>query len=332
MCIHSAAGRMRQDFQETASKPQNLHIYIKKKPQPNKKPSTIFFFSFFFEHEGDWRPDGLLRSSPCWGGCFPRDRMGPGRRAVKVCWAAEGKKMQLGRSNFTLCCQSERCCRSRAASRQPLTEDGWYEHPRQPPALGFAQRFLFLGTGPGQPHHCALKNVLAGVKSNSFVLTGSGRDASKCWQTPTWCISHRGSGQGKVMLGANPSGCSHSPIQAGAALSPGCDAVSHFLRDFPPGLCCSCKARIYSLLGSGASPPAPGLLFHRASVPSLGCRVPHMHPSLPANPRQKAASLLPQACGYWWPRFSCCTSPLPGASSSGTASRTIAGHLPGGKM
>lgn len=252
-----------------ATKPP--YIYIKKTPTKQKTQHNFHFFLFFFEHEGDWRPDGLLHSSPCWGGCFPRDRTGPGRRAVKVCWAAEGKKMQLGRSNFTLCCQSERCCWSRAASRQPLTEDGWYERPRQPPALGFAQRFLFLGTAPGQPHHCALKNVLAGVKSNSFVLTGSGRDASKCWQTPTWCISHRGSGQGKVMLGANPSGCSHSPIQAGAALSPGCHAGSHFLRDFPPGLCCRCKARIYSLLGSGASPPAPGLLFHHASVPSLGC-------------------------------------------------------------
>lgn len=80
-----------------ATKPP--HIYIKKKNQPNKNPSTIFLFSFF-EHEGDWRPDGLLCSSPRWGGCFPREGTGPGRRAVKVCWAAEGKKnaaqMQLG--------------------------------------------------------------------------------------------------------------------------------------------------------------------------------------------------------------------------------------------
>ena len=144
--------------------------------------------------------------------------MGPGRRAVKVCWAAKGKK-SAARSNFTLCCQSERCCQGRTASGQSLTGDEC-EHPREPPALGFAQSFLFLSSAPGQPHHCALKNVLAGVRSTSFVLMGLGRDASKCWQTPVWWVSHRGSGHRKVMLRVNPSGCSHSPVQAGASLSP----------------------------------------------------------------------------------------------------------------
>lgn len=156
---------------------------------------------------------------PHWGSCFPQDRMGRRRRTAKVCWVVERKKMQL-----SLILPSASSRRGVVGAGLSFTEDGQCEYPRDLPALGFAWDFSLLGSAPGQPHHCVLKNILAGVKSNSFILMELGSDASKCWQTPVQWVSHHRAGQGKVMPGTNPSGCSPSPVQAGAALSPGCAA------------------------------------------------------------------------------------------------------------
>lgn len=71
-----------------------------------------------------------------------------------------------------------------------------------------------------------------------------------------------------------------------------CRYKSHFLRNF---LCVFCV--VAARAGFTAPQAAVQALLHHGSCSTVplspvGCRAPHMHPSLPARLRQKAANLL----------------------------------------
>lgn len=152
------------------------------------------------------------------------------------------------------------------------------------------------------------------LKKGLFITAGSGRGDSKGCQTPARWVSHHRSGQGKVMPGANPSGCLHSPIQAGTALSPGlCHRQkSHSLRHFLLGVCGSFKNRIYSLPGARASPPAPGLLLCCTSVPwDAGSRTRTPRCLQSWGRKQRACGPEPVAEATGGPISPLCTSPFP---------------------